>query len=133
MNRIRRYFELARKVAEKGDSNGVKRQYRLGAIGIRTDGATVSASNISARAPHPRAHAEARLTRKLDVGSTVYVVRITRAGLLTSARPCRACRRIMHQRGITRCYYSISENEYGVLGSHLDSQFTIPVWWKDHA
>jgi tRNA(Arg) A34 adenosine deaminase TadA len=118
MNKIRRYFELARKVAEKGDSNGIKRQYRLGAIGVRTDGATVCASNISSRAPHPRAHAEARLTRKLDVGSIVYVVRITRAGLLTSARPCGACRQIMLQRGIARCYYSVSEDEYGVI--HYD-------------
>lgn len=115
MNRTRRYFEMARKIATKGDTNGVKRQYRLGAIGIRTDGATVSASNISSRAPHPRAHAEARLTRKLDIGSTVYVVRITRTGELTSARPCGACRQIMLQRGIVRCYYSISEDEYGVL------------------
>lgn len=115
MNRIRKFFRLARKAAESGDSKDAKRTYRVGAVGVRTDGAIVTSSNICTRKPKPSAHAEARLTRKLNVGSVVYVVRIARDNRLLPARPCRSCRGIMSTRRISRCYYSISDNEYGIL------------------
>lgn len=111
MNRVNRYFRLARVVAEKG---GARRQFRLGAVGVRTDGVVVTASNVSSRQPERRAHAEARVMRKLDYGSEVFVVRILRGGGLANARPCRACQTAMRQRGVS-CYYSVNETEYGVL------------------
>jgi tRNA(Arg) A34 adenosine deaminase TadA len=111
LNRVNRYFRLARQVAERG---GVRRQFRLGAVGVRTDGVVVTASNVSSRTPERRAHAETRVTRKLNYGSEVYVVRILRNGSLATARPCGRCQTAMRQRGV-RCYYSISETEYGVL------------------
>lgn len=115
VNRIRKFFCIARKAAESGDSKDAKRTYRIGAVGVRTDGAIVISNNICTRKPYPTAHAEARLTKKLNVGSVVYVVRIGRDNRLLPARPCKNCRGIMAVRRISRCYYSISDHEYGIL------------------
>jgi len=109
---MKKYFRLAKKVAAKGDDC---RSYRLGAVGVRKDGAIVKSKNIPNRFPEPAAHAEARVCRKLDQGARVYVVRIDRQGYLTIARPCDDCQRVMRRRGVKRCYYSMSENEYGVM------------------
>jgi len=111
MNRVNKYFRLAKQVAKKG---GKRRRFRLGAVGIRSDGAVVTACNISTRSPERHAHAEARVVRKLDYGSLVYVVRILRNGQLANARPCQACQMAMRQRSIS-CYYSISDCEWGKL------------------
>jgi len=115
MANINKYFRLARQVATKGDTHEVVRQYKLGAVGIRTDGAIVASSNVPHRTPEPRAHAEARLVRKLDWGSTVYVVRIKSDGTLATARPCKKCISAMRLKGVRQCYYSMSETEWGVL------------------
>jgi len=62
----------------------------------------------------PSMHAEARLTRKLDFYSTVYVARTMKLGL-GLARPCPDCQRALRRKRVTRVYYTISDNEYGVL------------------
>lgn len=108
----KKYLILARKVAVKGDK---KRQYKFGAVGIRNDGAIVSASNIRCRLREPCAHAEYRLTRKLDWGAVVYVVRVLADGKLAMAKPCKTCQSVMRLKGVKRCYYSISNNEFGVM------------------
>ena len=115
MSIIDQHFRRAKEVALKGDTKEANRRYRLGAVGVRTDGAIVTANNIPIRSPNPDAHAEARLCRKLNWGSTIYVVRILRDGLMGLARPCRDCQATMRLRGVKRCYYSIDNNEYGVL------------------
>jgi len=112
MSKITKLFRLAKEVAQAGSE---RRQHWLGAVGVRTDGAVVTAYNLPCRRPTPTAHAESRVVRKLDHGSTVYVVRVSRRGKLMIARPCKACRAAMRCRGITRCYYSISDTEYGVM------------------
>lgn len=109
--KLNKYFRLAKEIAEGWD----RRRFRLGAVGIRTDGAVVTAGNISSRQPEQRAHAEARVTRKLNTGSVVYVVRVLRDGTLANARPCLWCQKTMRRRGIRRCYYSIGVGEYGIL------------------
>ena len=123
MASIDKYFRLARQVALKGDTLEADRHYRLGAVGTRNDGTIVTASNIPIRTPNSNtgahakahAHAETRLVRKLDWGSTVYVVRIRRDGSLAMARPCRRCQSAMRLRGVRYCYYSINDAEYGVI------------------
>lgn len=112
MNRIEKYFRLAKQVAENGKD---LRQYRLGAVGIRSDGIIVTATNIPCQCPQEMAHAEARLARKLDRGATVFVVRILRCGALAPARPCMNCQAAMWKRGVKKVYYSISNVEYGVM------------------
>jgi len=115
MASIDKYFRLAKQVALRGDTLEANRHYRLGAVGIRSDGAIVTASNIPNCRPEPHAHAETRLVRKLDWGSTVYVVRIHRDGSLALARPCKRCQSAMRLRGVACCYYSINDREYGVI------------------
>ncbi len=108
---MKRFFRLAKVLAIKNDC----RQYRFGAVGIRKDGTIVYSRNIPTRYPEPKAHAESRVARKLNRGSIVYVVRIDRKDDLTTARPCKSCQRIMKSKGVKKCFYSISNNEFGVL------------------
>ncbi len=92
------------------------RTYRIGCVGRRRDGTLVYAWNSAVETPTPEGHAEAKLCRKLDWGSTVYVARTRKAdGKMAMAKPCANCERLLRQRGIRRVEYSISENEFGVL------------------
>lgn len=115
MGQVEKMFRRARAVALKGDAKGIKRKYRLGSVGVRSDGAIVESSNVSCRRPTPYAHAEARLVRKLDFGSKVFVVRIQRDGSVVNAKPCKDCEIAMRLRGVETCYYTISDKEWGVL------------------
>ena len=115
MSRVERYFRLAQAVALKGDTFEARRKYRLGAVGVRSDGAIVTASNVPSRKPNVLAHAEARLVRKLNRGSEIFIVRVLRNNQLSNARPCPACQKAIRLRGIRRVYYSISEGEHGVI------------------
>jgi tRNA(Arg) A34 adenosine deaminase TadA len=115
MSKVEKYFRLAKEVAIKGDSTNLRRHYRLGAVGIRSDGTVVTASNIVCQQPHAHAHAEARLVRKLNHGSEIFVVRVLRNGSLSNACPCIKCQNAMRLRGIKRVYYSISDEKYGVV------------------
>ncbi len=108
---MKRFFRLAKQLAIKDDC----RQYRFGAVGIRKDGTIVYSRNIPTRCPEPKAHAESRVVRKLNKNSVIYVVRIDRNNKLTTARPCKDCQRIMKSKGVKKCFYSISDKEYGVL------------------
>lgn len=64
----------------------------------------------------PDSHAEARLFRKLDYGSTVYVARIRRDnGLIAMAKPCKTCQSVMKNRGVKQCFYTISPSEFGCV------------------
>lgn len=115
MSTVDKYFRLAKQIALKGDTKKAKRQFRLGAVGVRTDGAIVTANNIPHRTRESKAHAETRLAKKLDYGSVVYVVRIYSDGTLAMARPCRKCQSALRLKGVKRVYYSINKNEFGVL------------------
>jgi cytidine deaminase len=115
MAKVEKYFRLARQTAVKGDAKDAQRQFRLGAVGIRSDGTIVTSCNLPARCPDKNAHAEARLVKKLDWDAVVYVVRIRSDGSLAMARPCRACQSAMRLKGVRRCYYSISDTEHGVM------------------
>lgn len=104
------------------------RIFRLGAVGIRNDGATVHARNEAILDTHsrdkngmfnvykrfPDSHAEARLTRKLGFGATVYVARVQKGnGELAMARPCECCQGILRAFRVKKVYYTISNNQWG--------------------
>lgn len=108
----KRYLLMAKETAAKG---GARRKHRIGAVGIRYDGAIVRAANLENRLPEPHAHAECRVVKKLGYNGVVYVVRVLRSGHLALARPCKGCESIMRLNGVKRCYYSISDNEIGVI------------------
>ena len=112
MSKVDRYFRLAAQVAAKGSD---QRHYRIGAVGVRSDGVIVVSNNSLSKEPQKKAHAEARLARKLNKNSVVFVVRILRNGELASARPCSDCQKALRGRGVSRVYYAIDSFEYGVL------------------
>lgn len=107
----RRAIDTARRLA----TGGVKRTFRLAAIGWRADGVIVTARNGSSIEPNVGSHAEARLAKKLTPGSVVLVVRIKRDGTLGSAKPCRACRSILRSVGVESVYYSGLDGEIHLL------------------
>ncbi len=92
-----------------------KRHFALGAIGVRKDGAIVSARNGSCQSPNRHCHAEFRLCKKLDVGAVVYVSRVKKDGSFGCARPCPACAMKMRSTGVHKCYYSIDNTSYGTM------------------
>jgi len=116
--------ECFKKARELALSKKDKRSFYLGAIGIRSDGAVVSSTNGPAvmnddkgrKKSFPKAHAEYRLARKLDVGAVVFVCRVKRGSKkIGLARPCEDCQRVLKAVGIKKVYYTINNNEYGVL------------------
>lgn len=93
------------------------RNFRLGAMAVRGDGAIVFARNASAEHPLPEAHAEARIARKIDTSATIWVARILRADGVTwaMAKPCIPCFYKLRARRVKRIYYTISANHYGCI------------------
>lgn len=120
MDKVNRFFEMAKEQALAGDE---KRNFLLGAVGIRSDGALVSSKNGAVYSISddeyktlPTAHAEGRLCRKLGKNGIVYVVRIAKKdGALVMARPCPICASLMKAREVQKIYYSINSFQYGVF------------------
>jgi tRNA(Arg) A34 adenosine deaminase TadA len=93
-----------------------RRTFRLGAVAVRADGAVVAAYNGHSESKSPRAHAEARLVRKLDKGACVYIARVARGtGLFANAKPCPGCERALRRAKVKKAIYTIGPNEYGVM------------------
>jgi len=117
---IWKYFKMASDVANLKED---QRSFHIGAVGIRNDGIIVASSNGRVeleqgnhRGYYAAAHAEARLCRKLDRGSVVFVVRAAKIdGSYKNSKPCKTCQNAMRKRGVEKVYYSITQNEYGVI------------------
>src|SRR6266566_113392 len=111
--RVKDFFELAKRVAiSKLD----KRNHLLAAIATRSDGAIVWSPNGPTPTPNGLVHAEQKTLRKCDYGATMYVVRIRKIdGSLALSKPCGKCLSAMHAKRVKRCFYSINDNEYGVI------------------
>lgn len=108
-----KHLRIASHVSVKGNR---RRHAFLGAVGIRRDGTKVESYNGCAEKKTPEIHAEARLAKKLDVGSVVYVARTRRDnGMIALAKPCKNCQNAMKHRGVEKCFYTISESEWGCI------------------
>ena len=110
--KILKYFKLAAAEAVKNNDG---RHYLLGCVAIRGDGCMVRASNGRTPVPMREMHAELRCSRKLDYGSTVYVVRVLRNGDYGTAYPCKNCLKALIYKKVKRIYYTISSVQYGVI------------------
>lgn len=111
-NEVFVYLKVAGKIASQG---GSYKHYFLGAVGVRKDGAIVTAFNVPTKEPSREAHAEYRLARKLDRKATVYVARITSGGRVGLAKPCPSCLQRLTKGHVKKVYYTIAENEFGVI------------------
>lgn len=115
MTKVEKYFRMAKLVALRGDAKDAQRQYRIGAVGIRNDGVIVGASNVPSRKQIVNAHAEYRTAKMLTIDSIMFVVRISRSGNLRLAKPCEKCQKYLKFRKVRKCYYSIDNENYGVM------------------
>ena len=65
---------------------------------------------------HAEVHAVLQKRDKIRFeGSKIFVVRLRADGSLGLARPCPTCQAVLKAYGIKKAYYSISNEEYGVL------------------
>jgi len=90
-----------------------KINFRHGCAALRYDGTIVTAYNEMAMEPQWKAHAEARICRKIDVAAIVAVVRVSASGHWANSKPCDNCMRCMRRRGVQRVLYSIGPDEFG--------------------
>lgn len=111
MKRVEYYMNLAAQIAVKFDN----RNFAIGSVGVRHDGVIVASRNSPVIGPCRSAHAEYRVSRKIDIGAIIYVVRILRTGGRAIARPCDDCRKALISKGAKKVYYSINAHEYGVM------------------
>ena len=79
-------------------STRFKRKYRDGQIGYHL-------------------HAEMALLKKSKEGEvdTIYVIRFTKNGEITMAKPCPYCQKFLKQYGVKKAYYTNWKGEWEVL------------------
>jgi tRNA(Arg) A34 adenosine deaminase TadA len=114
---------MAAKIALPSNDISNKRNFWLGCVGIRVDGAVVSSQNgaveltntVSRHELIPNSHAEGRVLRKLGKGGVMYVARVSRLdGQLKMSRPCFICRVRIKAAKVEKVFYSIDNNHYGI-------------------
>lgn len=111
---IKYYFNLARRLALKPTK--VRRAYCIGAVAIRNDGVIVGSSNGYAKDVEKDIHAEARVLRKSGKGCILFIVRVARKDRSYKlVKPCSSCMAKIRAYKIKKVYYSISNEEYGVI------------------
>lgn len=105
------------------------RRYFLGALCKRADGVWVAGVNGRSVYPELGGHAEIRLLKKVDRAEEIYVARVLKGGLdgrgksagrerkksYGLAKPCEGCEIRLMQRGVKRVYYTINDDEYGMM------------------
>ena len=112
MNVVWRYFAIAAQHATKGFE---RRHFKISAIGIRADGVVVVSYNGSAKMRTPEIHAEYKLSKKLDHGATVFVVRLLKDGKYGLAMPCSSCLAALRSRRVKKVYFTINDREFGTI------------------
>jgi tRNA(Arg) A34 adenosine deaminase TadA len=91
-----------------------RKNFLLGCIAKRKDGAFVRSRNSTMRDPTPEGHAEARVLKKAGHGAILWVARVTRDGAWKMAKPCEKCQALIRNHGVKKVYYTIAPNEWGV-------------------
>lgn len=107
-----KYLDIATKIA-KGTLDEPKNSF-LAAIGERSDGILVMATNVRTKNQFHGAHCEVRLLKKCDVGSTIYLVRITRDGKWAMSKPCVKCQTLIKNKRVKKVIYTVGPDEYSV-------------------
>src|ERR1700748_315771 len=106
-----KYLDLAIRIAKGGEEN---RNYLIGCVALREDGAIVTSPNILTKKPEHSAHAEYRIVKhKSGIGATLWVARMHRDGQWANAKPCIKCPTLIRNKRVKKVYYTISPNTYG--------------------
>jgi deoxycytidylate deaminase len=112
-----RFFDIARKLAEKSNHN----QHKVGCVivkGNRVIGVgwnqmkTHPASKAYGSWLHAEVHALIGCSIESTQGAEIYVVRVRRCGSLGIAKPCESCAAAIQVAGIKKVHYSNNENSF---------------------
>lgn len=122
-----------------------RREFWLGCVGIRKDGAVVTAKNgpVNLALPDdklttndlvrrnfflPESHAEGRVLRKLGHGGIIYVARIGKQNRdYSNAAPCKMCSIRIKSFGVEKVYYTINNFSYGIWNVKKDTFRVVDV------
>lgn len=129
----------AAEVALPNDTNDL-RDFWLGCVGIRQDGAIVHSKNGAIKYSTsvenyqlvPSSHAEGRVLRKLGKCGIVFVSRVAkRDGSLAMARPCPMCQIRLRAFQTQKVFYTINQTQYGIWfpESDKDKVYTIKDYY----
>lgn len=88
------------------------KQFLLGCIAERKDGALVKSTNSKVKVPEASAHAEARSLRKAGFGATLWVARVLKDGSWAMAKPCKNCETLIRNKGVKKVYYTTGPNSW---------------------
>lgn len=123
------YLHMASQAAPPNENEIDPREIWIGCIGLRTDGAIVSAKNGSIFTTDtgddfqliPDVHAERRVIRKMDWGGTLFVARVRRVDLVWAmSRPCSMCQVFIKSKGIKKVFYTINKTQFGRWNPRTD-------------
>lgn len=125
-NSTRRIFEVARKEATRSTC-----VYRLGAVVVNKN---IIGRGRNSKKSHPimsnyakwchtnhilgthaELHAILQTPYEKRNGADIYVCRVLLDDKFVMAKPCDTCYSIIKDMGIRRIFYTIDENEYGVI------------------
>lgn len=124
MCRIEKMF-----IATEEEASLSKSSFRLGAV-ISSNGKIVGRGHNSNKShtqigtnkyskPYTRMHAEiaAMINAYPDhiAGGDMYVVRLKRDGTKALSKPCNLCMWVMKKHGVNKVFYTIKDDEYGVI------------------
>ena len=121
---ILNYLRMASQVAipNENEADLDYREIWIGSVGIRSDGAIVSAKNGSIFTTDtgddfqliPEVHAERRVIRKMDWGGILFVARVRRVDLTWAmSRPCPTCQMFIKSKGVKQVFYTINKTQFG--------------------
>ena len=82
----------------------------------RSDGPLVFSVNHNVSSQKiPQHHAEARVLRKCNYGSVLYVARVLKdRKTLAIAKPCIFCQNFIKNKGVKKVYFTIDNRRYGL-------------------
>lgn len=108
----RKMLDIASRIGRSKDDD---RHFALGAVAIRGDGKMVSSYNGKVPYPDRRSHCEARLCRKLDYGSIVFLTRTIATGEWANSKPCPSCEKALKTAKVKKVYYTIGPDQWAIL------------------
>jgi deoxycytidylate deaminase len=93
-----------------------QKEWYLACVAKRADGAVVCSVNHSISDQRiPEHHAEARVLRKCDFGSILYVARVHKDRItVANAKPCENCQNFIRNMGVKKVYFTMAPDVYGV-------------------
>lgn len=124
------YINIAIEMAKFEDD----RTFKLGAVGIRTDGVIVTSRNgnsfstkINNFQRNIKSHAEGRILRKLDHESVLYIARIKGDNEIGLAKPCKGCCCMIRSKKISNVYYTIDNNYFALWIPKTDKNYVFEI------